>query len=418
MARHSNGKTSLRLAGWVWAALITLLVIVALFLGWQKIAQNNRAEVNAPACAEGEYTMQAWAAPERAAAAQQIAEKYNSSARVVHDKCARINFSTATDEEVKDKLKHSAHNAAWLPADATSAAAAAHQTGLNVGSGAKAEIGGGKLLTFDAGTKVDEQASRTAQDFEKFALQNGAERAVNEGSPSSTATTPPGTTEPPTPGTAPAQPKPHARAQDDEKRHPVSVPPRDVIFVLDTSGSMTLVEGSATRLENVRGPLAEAMQKVGARGGAVGLWNYSSPISRTAQVPFRNNVDITNRDNGSISSAILGRLGAKGATHTYESIAAAYASAVAAADTPHAQTPARVILITDGPNDGGRLSLDTAVQQIRALHQKAPVQLDVVAIGQNVERPAMESIAGSTGGRVHYAPDSLTINHALQKALQ
>lgn len=417
MARHSSGKTSFRLAGWVWTALISLLVIVVLFIGWQKIAQNNRAEINAPACAEGEYTMRAWVAPERAAAAQEIADKYNSSSRVVRDKCTRINFSTVSDQEVKDKLNHHAHNAAWLPADPSSATEAARKSGLNVSAGDTAEIGGGRLLVFDTGKHVDEQASRTAQDFEKFASENGAGK-VTAGNDPAAASGSLNTTDAPPVAAKPEGGSPDATGRPGEGGQPTPAPPRDVVFVLDTSGSMTLIEGSAPRLDNVRGPLARAMRQIGARGGAVGLWNYSSPISKSANFPYRNNVDITNRDNGAISAAILGRLGAQGATHTYESITAAYASAVAAASTPQAQAPARVILITDGPNDGGSLSLGAAQQQILKLHETSPVRLDVIAIGPNVERPAMESIAGAASGKVHYAPNSLTFEGVLQKALQ
>ena len=402
MARHSSGKSSFQLAGWVWVVLITFIAVAALVFGWQKIAADNQAEVNTPACAEGDYTLEAWTAPEREAAAKQFAEKYNASNRVVRDKCTSISFTQASDADVKSKLQNPRNVAAWLPADTDGAITAANRAGMHVGDGDMAKIGGGSLLLLSAGDRIDEQARRAAQDFEQFALDNGAD--------SVSATTP--TQAPPEPHETP-----ESRATPEPRKAPASAP-RDVTFVLDTSGSMTLVEGSATRLNNIRGPLAQAMQGVGQRGGAVALWNYSSPLSEGARTPFRNNVDITNRDDGAIAVAILNQLGARGGTHTYESIAAAYASAVAGAGDSKAQTPARVILITDGPNDGGRLTLDTAAAQIRALHGKAPVRLDVVAIGPNVERPAMETIAGAAGGKVHYSPDSLQFDRALTAALR
>ena len=105
MARHANGRSSFQLAGWVWALLIALLVVTALVLGWQRIAENNQADVEAPTCAEGEYTLNAWVAPQREEAAQKLAEKYNSSDRVVRDKCTKVAFTTASDDEVRGKLK-------------------------------------------------------------------------------------------------------------------------------------------------------------------------------------------------------------------------------------------------------------------------------------------------------------------------
>ena len=183
----------------------------------------------------------------------------------------------------------------------TRGTAAANKAGLQVGTGDSAKIGGGALLLFSGGNQLEEQASRTAQDLGKFALENGADRAQMNEAESGTGSTPASTS----PGAA-------GDARGDKvgsDMKPRAASPRDVTFVLDTSGSMTLVEGSATRLDNIRKPLSDAMRKVGERGGAVGLWNYSSPLSDSARTPFRNNVDITNRDNGTIAISILNQLG-------------------------------------------------------------------------------------------------------------
>lgn len=410
MARHASGRSSFQLAGWVWALLIALLVVTALVLGWQRVAENNQADVEAPTCAEGEYTLNAWVAPQREEAAQELAEKYNSSDRVVRDKCTKVAFTTASDDEVRSKLKQPQNVAAWLPADSQRARAAANEAGVQVGTGDSAKIGGGALIVFSGGNQLEEQASRTAQDLGKFALENGADRAQASKDESGIGSTPASTS------SGAAGEDRSDRAGSDMKAHAAS--PRDVTFVLDTSGSMTLVEGSATRLDNIRGQLSDAMRKVGERGGAVGLWNYSSPLSESARTPFRNNVDITNRDNGTIAISILNQLGAKGATHTYESITAAYASAVAGAGAPGAQSPARVVLITDGPNDGGRVTLESAIERIRALRSKAPIRLDVVSIGDNADRPALTSLANAAGGELHSAPDSLQFERALKSALR
>ena len=85
---------------------------------------------------------------------------------------------------------------------------------------------------------------------------------------------------------------------------------------------------------------------------------------------------------------------------------------------PGAQSPARVVLITDGPNDGGRVTLESAIERIRALHSKAPIRLDVVSIGENVDHPALTSLANAAGGEVHSAPDSLQFERALKAALR
>lgn len=193
--------------------------------------------------------------------------------------------------------------------------------------------------------------------------------------------------------------------------------PVDTTFVLDTSGSMGLVEGQATRLDNIRSPLADVMTGVGSRGGFVGLWNYSSPLSAGVTRPYRDNVDISERNRGDQAVGVLNQLSFGGSTHTYESLSAAYQSAIAAARSSGAEERRyRVVLITDGPNDGGRLSAADAISEIKRLYADVPVQLQVIAIGQNVDTGDLQQLAAAGGGEVFRAADSLSIKEPLAAA--
>ena len=76
----------------------------------------------------------------------------------------------------------------------------------------------------------------------------------------------------------------------------------------------------------------------------------------------------------------------------------------------------RVVLITDGPNDGGNASLDAAIAEIKRLHGELPVGLEIVTIGANVNNGELDQLAAAGGGSVHSAADSLNVAEPLRAA--
>ncbi|WP_140425311.1 VWA domain-containing protein, partial [Corynebacterium bovis] len=212
--------------------------------------------------------------------------------------------------------------------------------------------------------------------------------------------TPPGA---PAPGTAaPDAPAPGAGAPDAPQAAPGELPRQQVTFLLDTSGSMAVDEERGSRLSAVVADLSEVVTALGRADGTIGLWNYSSQLSPSARTPYRDNVDLTAGDRGDAVNAVLAQLTAGGATRTYESVLAAYDAAVRAADPA---VPNRLVLITDGTDDGA-LPLDDARARIAALRGTAPVDLSIVAVGDDVDVPALRALAEAGGGRVEQTPSS------------
>ncbi|MFE1513845.1 VWA domain-containing protein, partial [Corynebacterium bovis] len=215
--------------------------------------------------------------------------------------------------------------------------------------------------------------------------------------------TPPGA---PAPGTAaPDAPAPGAgapAAPDAPQPAPGELPRQQVTFLLDTSGSMAVDEERGSRLSAVVADLSEVVTALGRADGTIGLWNYSSQLSPSARTPYRDNVDLTAGDRGDAVNAVLAQLTAGGATRTYESVLAAYDAAVRAADPA---VPNRLVLITDGTDDGA-LPLDDARARIAALRGTAPVDLSIVAVGDDVDVPALRALAEAGGGRVEQTPSS------------
>ncbi|HIW94876.1 MAG TPA: VWA domain-containing protein [Candidatus Corynebacterium gallistercoris] len=418
MGRHGSGKSNYTVAGWVWGALLALIAIVALIIGWNVVNNRNSEQVAQPECVGETYQLTVWADPSAEEAASGLAKEFNSSNPSAMDQCIEAAVAPMADAEAAGQYAAWADNveapqqpaAVWIPADAAAAVKDLGDAPVAFRNAEAPRLKGGAAvlapeLTGERAAAVhDEMRQRAADKFVDFA--SGDDRATGSKVVADL------TGEPEAGGT-----------EENGEAQPASAPgsstggaagAQQVTFVLDTSGSMGLIEGGATRMDNVREPLAKAMIGVGEAGGTVGLWNYSSPLSAQATSPYRNNVDITVGDDGSTSAAILRQLGYGGATHTYSSITAAYGSAAAGAAEG---TPSRVVLITDGPNDGGALSLDQAVAQIKKLHGDTSVQLEIVAIGDRVDVPALEQLADAAGGSVHQANNSLGVDQALSAAL-
>lgn len=419
MGRHGSGKSNYKVAAWVWVALIALVAIVVLVIGWTVVKDRNTEQIANPECAGESYQLTVWADPSAQQIASDLAEDFNATNPSSLDRCIEAAVAPMADAEAAGQYAAWADNveapqqpaAVWIPAAVTEAIEQLGDAPIQFRQADAPQLAGGAVvvapeLTGEPAAAVhDELRQRAADQFVNFAANSeGAEGSV-------AVSTAPSVSNVPSEETAESLDAPDA--QHDESAQQTRQA-QQVTFVLDTSGSMGLVEGGATRLDNVREPLAKTMMDVGAAGGTVGLWNYSSPLSAQATTPYRNNVDITVGDDGATSVAILRQLGFGGATHTYSSITAAYASAAAGA---HGDDPSRVVLVTDGPNDGGAFTLEQAVAQIKMLHGKTPVQLEVVAIGDRVDVEALRQLAQAAGGSVHQVGDSLGVEQALTAAV-
>lgn len=188
----------------------------------------------------------------------------------------------------------------------------------------------------------------------------------------STASTTPSKSEKPTESASAA---PSTENKEDQGVAP------NTLFLLDTSDNL------APYFDEVTQGVAEAASAVGAEGSQVALWNYSSPISATATVGFRQNVAYGDAEN--VAFAVR-QFGTGGVPQTRSAVVAALDNAT----DQEAETgkDARVVLVTTGTQqDIDDASFTEAVKAARG----QGVSLSVVHIGEGEKDAELEKLADS-----------------------
>lgn len=155
----------------------------------------------------------------------------------------------------------------------------------------------------------------------------------------------------------------------------------NTLFLLDTSENLT------PYFDAVSQGVAEAARATGAQGSQVGLWNYSSPISATATVGYRQNVAYGEADNVAYAVEMFGT---GGVPQTRSAVVAALANATDQVSESGQDT--RVVLITTGTQqDMDDASFAEAVKNARA----DGVSLSVVHLGDGDRDAELEKLADS-----------------------
>ena len=185
-----------------------------------------------------------------------------------------------------------------------------------------------------------------------------------------------------------------------------AAPKPDVTMAANT----LLLLDTSTAMAPMYGPVSEALgttaSDLAADGGAVSLWNYSSPISETATVGFRQNLGF---GDGNAVSGTLGGFGTGGVPQTRSAVVAAIANAAdQAAGTGE---KARVVVVTTGTEqDMGDAQFTSALKDAAS----KDVSLSVVHVGEGNVDAALKSAADSFTS-VDSA-DEATVSGAINKA--
>ncbi|WP_145941106.1 hypothetical protein [Corynebacterium glyciniphilum] len=118
MARHSAGESRLRVAGWVWAALVALILVIAVVVGWFVLAGRQGDDNSAASCIDGEQRLTVWADPAAADIAQSLAERYNAEEPVVRDRCVTAVVEITSTAEATEAYRRVDPGVApvWIPA--------------------------------------------------------------------------------------------------------------------------------------------------------------------------------------------------------------------------------------------------------------------------------------------------------------
>lgn len=153
----------------------------------------------------------------------------------------------------------------------------------------------------------------------------------------------------------------------------------NTLFLLDTSANLTPYFGPVSQA------VADAANAAGEDGGQVGLWNYSSPISESATVGYRQNVAYGPAENVAFA---VSQFGTGGVPQTRSAVIAALGNAAdQAAETG---SDARVVLVTTGTEqDMDDETFSAALKDARA----QGVSLSVVHVGDGEKDAALEQLA-------------------------
>ncbi|WJY89706.1 VWA domain-containing protein [Corynebacterium confusum] len=173
------------------------------------------------------------------------------------------------------------------------------------------------------------------------------------------------------------------------------------LFLLDTSDQM------APYFDAAAGGVAAAADGVGGEDKAVSLWNYSSPISATATVGYRQNLGFTD---GGETAGVVNNFGTGGVPQTRAAIVAAVNNAADYARESNA--PARVVLVTTGTDDS--LSDEDFAAQLAGA-KDSNVEISVVHLGDGEVDKALED-AADYFDTVDRADDGAAVNEAISTA--
>lgn len=170
---------------------------------------------------------------------------------------------------------------------------------------------------------------------------------------------------------------------------------RDTLFVLDTSEAMS------PYLDAAADAIGSAATDLTADGKAVGLWNYSSPLSPGVVKGYRVNVAFTSNPDEVAGAAKRFLTG--GVPQTREAVLAS-ANALSGS-----QPPARIVLITTGTADAG----DNAAfeDQVRTA-AGSDVEIAVVHVGDAQGDTALDNLSAV----VVNAPNTDAIAKAVREA--
>jgi MYXO-CTERM domain-containing protein len=180
-----------------------------------------------------------------------------------------------------------------------------------------------------------------------------------------------------------------------------NVLPRDLVFVLDTSGSMGGVKITQAK-EALRGVL-----------GGLRPADSFSLISFSDQVrTFQPNVVQANAQNVADALTFVDGLQATGGTNIYDALAAAFGALPSG--TGH---PRYVVFLTDGQPTVGTTSVD-AIIAMASTRDEVGARIFSFGIGDDVNTVLLDKLARQSSGDVLYVRPSQSVSVAVQDFFQ
>lgn len=168
--RHASAHRSRGVATWVWAVPVTVVIVIAVFIGWLALSRDDN-DSDASGCISGDLGLRVWADPAAEDTARSLVDAYAASEPVVRDFCVQpqleIKDTAAAVDEYRSAIPGVAP--AWLPAGTglTAGLAGAPEDPPVVGT--TAEGLPVPLVAFGSSPMVQEDQARAAADFVRAA---------------------------------------------------------------------------------------------------------------------------------------------------------------------------------------------------------------------------------------------------------
>ncbi|MEV0248033.1 VWA domain-containing protein [Nocardia sp. NPDC050712] len=167
-------------------------------------------------------------------------------------------------------------------------------------------------------------------------------------------------------------------------------------ILLDTSSSMSSIDGSATRLATVIGALKSTMNVMPPDFG-LGLWAFAKNLDGTAPYEVLAPAKALSDAQRTAVSTALDEVAASPSRtdQAYPTLLAAYRSAVA---NYVAGKTNSILLLTDGPDDDSTITGAKLLADISAgIDKSKPVRIDIIVVG-GPGTQTLQALAQQTGG--------------------
>ncbi|GAA3876313.1 substrate-binding domain-containing protein [Saccharothrix violaceirubra] len=187
---------------------------------------------------------------------------------------------------------------------------------------------------------------------------------------------------------------------------------QSVTVLVDTSESMANAGGEGRpRLDWVKQALSGQVGR--SLSGSMGLWEFSRSLD--GDRPYRRLVPIgpVATQRAALLEGIKSLEPRRG-SQLYTSVLALYKNVV---DNHQEGKRNRIVVLTDGPSDGGLSFSDFKNQLAAAKQQGREVSVSIVAIGSDPDRRSLQEIARSTGGTLSVVEDGRGVDAALNELL-
>jgi Ca-activated chloride channel family protein len=185
-----------------------------------------------------------------------------------------------------------------------------------------------------------------------------------------------------------------------------------VTVLVDVSRSMLSDGGDGkSRVDWVKQALHGLTDRMAS--GSLGLWEFSRKLD--GDKPYKSLAPTRPvAEQRAALHAGIDALKPASAGHLYTSLAAVYQSAM---ETYAAGKHNRVVVITDGPNDGG-LTYSQIRQRLRELAAgKGKLPISILAVGPDPDRTELTELAKATGGTASALTDAKGVDGALGQLL-